>query len=199
MSAKIEHGISIGISRVDKFLFMKIKINGILKHEDYETMVPMLENALVGINQPQVKVLVDAREFDGWEFRAAWDDFKFGLEFKEVFTKIAFVGNRSWEEYGVKIGSWFMSTNMEFFKSLDDAYAWLNEEIQIQKTPIQKDLISRKESIENQLESLFLSNLKITDYNTPEPDNQDASEIIIKILEDKLQEIKSDTQNGKYK
>lgn len=198
MSANIEHGISVGISRVNNFLFIKIKINGTLKHEDYETMVPMLENALVGIKKPDVKVLVDARDFDGWELRAAWDDFKFGLEFKDVFSKIAFVGTKGWEEYGVKIGSWFMGMDMEFFKSINEAYAWLNEEKQ-EKTPVQKDLIARKKSIENQLKSLFESNLRITDYNTPEPDDQDASEILIDIFEKKLQELKADVKNGKYK
>ncbi|MDA3908522.1 MAG: STAS/SEC14 domain-containing protein [Sulfurimonas sp.] len=195
----IEHGISIGISRVDNFFFMKIKIKGTLTHEDYERMIPMLKNAIKGVNEPDIRILIDATEFNGWELRAAWDDFKFGMEFREVFSKIAIVGTRTVEKYAVKIGSWFMSGDMKFFESLDNAYEWLNKEEVIPTTAVQKDLHARKEEIRDELESLFKSNLKIVDWNVPEPDDQDASEILVSILEEKLQEIKADVKDGKYK
>lgn len=199
MSTNIEHGISLGINRVNNFFFMKIKIHGTLTHEDYEMMTPMLRSSIEGIKEPEVRVLMDATEFNGWELRAAWDDFKFGMEFRSVFTKVAFVGTKIWEEYGVRIGSWFINGEVRFFKSLDDAYEWLNEEEVIPTTPVQKDLHSRKEDIRDELESLFKSNLKIVDWNVPEADDQDASEILIGILEDKLKEIKIDVEDGKYK
>ena len=199
MSTTIEHGISIGISRVDDFFFMKVKINGTLTHEDYEKMIPMLRNSIEGVKDPEIRVLMDATEFKGWELRAAFDDFRFGIEFRNVFSKIAFVGTSTWEEYGVKIGSWFMRAEVEFFKSLDEAYNWLNQEEVVPSTPVQKDLHSRKEAIRDDLESLFKSNLRVTDYNVPEPDDQDASQIIVTILEDKLSEIKNDVKAGKYR
>jgi len=194
----IEHGISIGINRVNEFFFMKIKINGTLTREDYERMVPMLRSSVEGVKEPDVRVLIDATEFDGWELRAAWDDFKFGIEFRQLFSKIAIVGTRTIEKYVVKIGSWFMSGDMRFFESLDDAYEWLNQEDVTPTTPVQKDLHSRKEAIRDELESLFKSNLRVTDYNVPEPDDKDASEILVAILEDKLNEIKNDVKAGKY-
>ncbi len=199
MHAKIEHGISAGISRIDSLLFMKIKIYGTLTHNDHNIMVPMLREAIEGIEKPKVKILVDARNFDGWELRAAWDDFKFGVEFGDVFSKIAFVGTNAWEEYGVKIGSWFMSGEIQFFNSIYEAYIWLNEEEVNPKTPVEKDLKSRKNEIRDDLESLFKSNLKRTDWNVPEADDQKASEILVEIIEEKLSEIKEDVKNGKYK
>ncbi len=195
----IEHGISIGINRVNEFFFMKIKINGTLTHKDYEKMIPMLKSSIEGITKPDVRVLIDASEFDGWELRAAWDDFKFGMEFRQIFSKIAIVGTSTVEEYAAKIGSWFMDGDMKFFKSLDEAYEWLNKEEIIAITPEQKDLYARKEEIRDDLESLFKSNLKIVNWNVPEPDDQDASEIIVSILEEKLKEIKADVKDGKYK
>lgn len=195
----IEHGISIGINRVNDFFFMKIKINGTLTHEDYERMIPMLKSSIEGVKEPDVRVLIDATEFNGWELRAAWDDLKFGMEFRQIFTKIAIVGTSTIEEYAAKIGSWFMNGDMKFFESLDNAYEWLNREEDIPITAVQKYLHTRKEDIRNELESLFKSNLKIVDWNVPEPDDQDASEIIVSILEEKLQEIKTDIKNEKYK
>ena len=66
-------------------------------------------------------------------------------------------------------------------------------------TPVEKDLINRENEIRDELESMFKSNLKITDWNVPEPDDQSASEILVAILEKKLQEIKQDVKDGKYK
>ena len=195
----MEHGISIGINRVNEFFFMKIKIKGTLTHQDYERMIPMLKSSIEGVKEPDVRVLIDATEFNGWELRAAWDDFKFGMEFRQTFSKIAIVGTSTVEEYAVKIGSWFMSGDIKFFESLDEAYEWLNKEEAIPITAVQKDLHARKEDIRDELESLFKSNLKIVDWNVPEPDDQDASEIIVNILEEKLQEIKADVEDGMYK
>lgn len=198
MDTYTEHGISIGISRVNGYFFMKIKINGMLTHNDYQLMVPMLRNAIKDVKEPKVNVLVDGTEFSGFELRAAWDDFKFGIEFNNIFNKIAYIGTASWERYGVKIGSWFMNGDIKFFSSSEQAYEWLNKEEITPITPVQKDLHNRKNAIRDDLEFLFKSNMRITDVNVPEPDDQDASEILVDILEEKLLEIKNDVKNGKY-
>lgn len=194
-----EHGLSIGISRVDNFFFMKMKIKGTLTHEDYKMMVPLLRESIHSVNQPKIKVLIDATEFNGWEARAIWDDFKFGIEFKDFFTKIAFIGNKSWEKYGAKIGNWFMNGELKYFNSDIDAYEWINQDEISPTTPVEKDLSNRKDSIKDELESLFKSNLRVTDFNVPEADDQNASEMIISILEEKLADIKNDVSKGKYK
>ncbi|MFA6136668.1 MAG: STAS/SEC14 domain-containing protein [Sulfurimonas sp.] len=194
-----EHGISIGIHRVDALFFIKMKIEGTLTHSDYEMMIPMIESAIAGVKEPKIKVLIDAEKFDGWELRAMWDDFKFGLEFQKLFTKIAFVGTKILEEYGIKIGSWFMSGEIKFFKSMDEAHEWLNKEEAAPATPVQKDLKNRKDEIRDDLEALFKNNIKITDWNVPEADDQNASEVLITILQEKLDEIKEEIQNQKYK
>ncbi|MBU1658287.1 hypothetical protein KKG72_04445 [bacterium] len=63
----------------------------------------------------------------------------------------------------------------------------------------QKDLDNRRNEVRGDLESLFKSNLKITDWNVPEADDQNAAEILINILQEKLDEIKKDVQSGRYK
>jgi len=68
----------------------------------------------------------------------------------------------------------------------------------MQASATQKDLQNRIDEIRDELESLFKSNLKRTDWNVPEADDQDASEILVAILEEKLAEIKEDVKNKKY-
>jgi hypothetical protein len=63
---------------------------------------------------------------------------------------------------------------------------------------IQKELTSRKEEIQTALELLFKANMKITDWDVPEANDQEAAKILIDILQEKLDAIREDVKNGKY-
>jgi hypothetical protein len=122
-----KHGLSIGIERVESDFFLSLKAVGKLTHEDYEVMTPMIDSALNGIKEPKLKVLIDGTEMEGWELRAAWDDFKLGLKHGSEFEKIAIFGNKNWQEITAKIGSWFVSGEVKYFEDLDNALVWLNK------------------------------------------------------------------------
>jgi len=64
---------------------------------------------------------------------------------------------------------------------------------------IEKEFKSRKNDIEKSLVSLFEKNMKITDWDIPEADDQKAAQILVNILSNKLDKIKTDVKNGKYK
>lgn len=66
------------------------------------------------------------------------------------------------------------------------------------RSPVQKDLDSRKEGIMDDLETFFEENLKFTNWNVPEAEDQEISESLVSILEEKLSEIKQNVKNGKY-
>jgi len=120
-----KHGLSIGIERIDSTFFLSLKAIGKLTHEDYQTINPMIDAALEGVKDPKIKVFVDGTELEGWELRAAWDDFKLGLKHGSEFERIAIVGNKKWQEYSAKIGTWFISGEVEYFESESDALTWL--------------------------------------------------------------------------
>ncbi|PCJ90613.1 MAG: STAS/SEC14 domain-containing protein [Porticoccaceae bacterium] len=121
------HGLSIGIERSGSNFFLSLKAVGKLTHKDYETITPMIDSALSAVKEPQVKVLIDGTEMEGWELRAAWDDFKLGLKHGNEFVKIAIYGNKNWQEITAKLGSWFISGEVKYFENRDDALAWLSE------------------------------------------------------------------------
>ncbi len=123
----VRHGLSIGIERAGRDFFVTLKASGKLTHEDYETITPMIDSALSTVKEPKVKVLIDGTELEGWELRAAWDDFKLGLKHGNEFEKIAIFGNKNWQEITAKIGAWFISGEVKNFESEDDALAWLDE------------------------------------------------------------------------
>ena len=121
------HGLSIGFERIDNSIYFTLKAIGKLTHADYEKIVPMIESALESVKEPNVKVLIDGTELEGWELRAAWDDFKLGLKHGNDFDKIAIYGNKGWQEMAAKVGSWFTSGEVRYFDKLDEAVAFLNE------------------------------------------------------------------------
>ena len=63
---------------------------------------------------------------------------------------------------------------------------------------IQKELQSRKSEIRKEMEALFKVNMKITDWDIPEADDNEAAKILIAILQEALDEIKEDVLAGKY-
>ncbi len=86
----------------------------------------MIDSALEEVKEPKVKVLFDGTELEGWKLRAAWDDFKLGLQHGSEFDKIAIYGNKNWQEIAAKIGTWFISGEVKYFEHYDDAVTWLN-------------------------------------------------------------------------
>jgi len=126
MSIK-RHGLTIGIERTGSDFFLSLKAQGKLTHRDYETITPMIDSALAEIKDPKIKALIDGTELEGWDTRAAWDDFKLGLKHGNEFEKIAIYGNKKWQEFFAKIGGWFMSGETRYFENEDEAISWLNE------------------------------------------------------------------------
>ena len=127
MMSMIKHGLSIGIIRVGNDFFLSLKAAGKLLHEDYEKINPMIDAALEGVDAPKIKAYIDGSELEGWELRAAWDDFKLGLKHGKEFEKIAIFGNKKWQEYTAKVGSWFISGEIKYFDSEVEALTWLQE------------------------------------------------------------------------
>ena len=121
------HGLFIGMERVGTDFFLSFKIAGKLTHEDYEKITPMIDSALNGVKDAKVKLFFDCSEFEGWELRAAWDDFKIGLKHGSEFEKIAILGNKTWHEYIAKVGKWFISGEISYFEDEDKALRWLQE------------------------------------------------------------------------
>lgn len=121
------HAISVDVEQLNHEFIIVIKAHGKLSHADYEIITPMFDSALEKLPHADVKVLADITDFDGWELRAAWDDFKLGLKYGKNFKKIAIVGNKNWQEAASVVGSWFISGEIKSFHCTEDAEFWLNQ------------------------------------------------------------------------
>jgi hypothetical protein len=119
------HSIAVGIEQFDEHIIFTMKAVGKLTHDDYMVFTPLLDGALASVTEPKVRMLFDATELKGWELRAAWDDFKIGLNHGSEFEKIAIVGASGWQALMAQIGSWFISGEVKYFEDPDVAIHWL--------------------------------------------------------------------------
>jgi hypothetical protein len=119
------HGLQIGIERVNNCFFLRLTVVGKLTHEDYQKITPLLDNALEGLEDPDLLAYVDIRELEGWELRAAWDDFKLGVKHRQAFKRVALVGDQRWADVASKVGGWFIAGEIANFSEPAEALAWL--------------------------------------------------------------------------
>ena len=63
---------------------------------------------------------------------------------------------------------------------------------------IQKELQSRRGEIRKSLKMLFETNMKITDWDIPEADDKKVAQILVDMMQEELNELKSAIKNGKY-
>jgi hypothetical protein len=106
------------------------KISGKVTAEDYDTLLPKLDEAIAA--HGKINLLVLMEDFEGWVgFDAAKADFKFGTHQYRQVEKAAFVSDKKWLEWSVKIMDPFTSRTVEKnFEpdQLEEAWAWILRE-----------------------------------------------------------------------
>jgi hypothetical protein len=106
------------------------KMSGKLHDEDYRSFVPIVEAVLA--KEGKLRLLLQFEDFHGWDWHAAWDDFKFGRKHYSDFDRIAMVGERQWEKWLAQLGKPFTKATIRYFHAsrIDDAWTWLREGIE---------------------------------------------------------------------
>ncbi|MGI0115608.1 STAS/SEC14 domain-containing protein [Zooshikella sp. RANM57] len=122
-----DHGISINRVTYDENAYLSLKATGKLTHDDYEKFNPELDSALADAKDAKIKAVIDTTELEGFEPRAMWDDLKLGLKHRNEFEKVAIYGNKNWQKTAAKIGSWFVTGEVQYFENKNDAIDWLNK------------------------------------------------------------------------
>ncbi len=124
----INHKFYVNLDTLKTWWYAEIKIIWKLTHEDYKQAVPILDSVLEKVENKDFNILLDISDFDWWELKAAWDDFKFWLKHGFTFWKIAIFWNtKNWLEYSIKVTSWFMKWKMKQFDTKKEALEWLKK------------------------------------------------------------------------
>ncbi len=104
-----------------------VKATGLLTDDDYNVFVPELEKLIN--EQGPVSVLLEFENFRGWEAKALWADFKFGLKHPDDFKKMAIVGEKAWHHIFAVVVKPFTSGEVRYFDhdQIQKAWDWILE------------------------------------------------------------------------
>lgn len=105
---------------------LEISAKGKLTKDDYEIMLPQLENLLDRYGK--LRFLIKLEDFKGIEAEALWDEIEFDREHMDEYGKTAVVGDRTWEDWGTKISNLFFDTEVKYFDRSheEQARSWVN-------------------------------------------------------------------------
>lgn len=102
------------------------KVSGKLTAEDYAELLPQVDAAIEA--QGRINMLVLVEDLRGWEgLDAAKADFEFGTHQYRQVNRCAFVSDKKWHKWVIKIMDPFTRrTDEEFFEpaQLDEAWQW---------------------------------------------------------------------------
>ncbi len=102
------------------------KISGKVTAADYDALLPKLDEAIAAHGKINLVVLVEDFDFKG--FDAAKADFKFGTHQYRQVEKAAFVSDKKWLEWSIKIMDPFTRRTREKNfepEQLQEAWAWI--------------------------------------------------------------------------
>ena len=104
-----------------------LKVSGKLHDADYKQYVPMLERQIAPGGH--TRLFAQFEDFHGWDFHAAWDDFRFGVKHYGDFDRIALVGENRWQAWMAAFCKPFTRARVRYFdaREIDDAWTWLRE------------------------------------------------------------------------
>ncbi len=99
------------------------EVNGKLLHEDYQVMIPRLEE-LIG-EYGSIRCLIEIENTHGFEMRALWDEIKFDTKHCKDVERCAVVGDPSWHHWMTKFGQFlFRKAEVKYFSAEDAGAAW---------------------------------------------------------------------------
>ncbi|QDT15728.1 SpoIIAA family protein [Alienimonas californiensis] len=106
---------------------LEVRVSGTLSAEAYDRFVPQTE-ALIE-KYGKVRMLVELRDFHGWDAGALWKDVKFDLKHFNDLERLAIVGDSKWEKGMSAFCKPFTTATVKYFDTseLAAAKAWIRE------------------------------------------------------------------------
>jgi len=65
-------------------------------------------------------------------------------------------------------------------------------------TPQEQEIKKMRSEIIKEMRAIFKVNMKVFDWDIPENDDKRSAELILKVMQDALDDLKTEVSNGKY-
>jgi universal stress protein A len=106
------------------------RMKGKLSHSEYLDFLPMLDELIR--SDGTLSLLFELDNFHGWEWAAAREDYRYGMNKQMHFEKVAIVGEATWQKWMTMLANPFVSSEIRYFDraSIHEAWEWLNTQPQ---------------------------------------------------------------------
>ena len=68
-------------------------------------------------------MLIELKDFEGWDFKGLWADLKFDVSHQEQMDRIAILGDKRWQDWGTTLSDPFFKAELKFFETDERAAA----------------------------------------------------------------------------
>src|SRR4051812_13342054 len=92
---------------------LRIRLSGKLTKEDYQRFVPEIERLIK--ENGKLRMLVELRDFHGWDMMALWQDIKFDMKHFKDIERLALVGDSKWEQGMANFCKPFTTAQVRYF------------------------------------------------------------------------------------
>ena len=108
---------------------LEVTLSGKLTRHDYEEFGPAVEVMLK--DHAAIRILCLMDDFHGWTLGALWEDIKFDWKHFSEIERIAFVGDRRWEQGMATFCKPFTKARIRYFdvKETAEARAWIHADL----------------------------------------------------------------------
>ena len=104
-----------------------IRVDGRMRAEDYETLLPYIEDLIT--QHGTIRVLSDLRDYKGVELRAVLKTLPYAFKYSSKVEKKAVITDQHWIYVWTKLLAPFFKTEVRCFSSseIDQAWKWVNK------------------------------------------------------------------------
>jgi hypothetical protein len=98
---------------------IELKLEDQLTAEDYRQIIQPVRSLLT--EQKQINILVEIKDFNGWDAVGLWQEAKSDLKLRNQISRIALVGEASYEAWGQRSERELPPAQVRFFTALPAA------------------------------------------------------------------------------
>ena len=111
--------------RMEECNILKVQVTGKLMKEDFERWLPAVETCIR--RRERINILVEVRDFVGWEMEAWWERLWFSIKHFEKIERIAVIAEKKRHELLDQFSNPYAMTKTRYFepKKSEEALSWL--------------------------------------------------------------------------
>ncbi len=116
----------IHILETTKENLIAVKLEGKISKSDVEKIHALIHKILQSDNK--VDFYFEMHNFQGYDLQGLWADIKVDTSHISDYGKMAFVGEKNWQEWAVKATDLFTGSEVKYFdlENKEEAKKWVN-------------------------------------------------------------------------